>query len=357
MNRLRLAVIGTGALGRHHARILAAQPDIELTAVVDKSAENGNRVAEACGTRWASDPAEVLDLVDAAVIAVPTRAHRPVAEQFLERGIPVLVEKPLAADLDDARALVELADRRGVPLQVGHVERFNPATVAAKALCGVPKYVRSERLSPFSFRSTDIGVVHDLMIHDLDLLLDLVGAPVVSVEALGLALMGPGEDVVQARIRFATGCIADLTASRISPQPRRAMQIWSAAGAVTVDFTTREVQRFSPTAAFPAGPTPVELAGRPGADLERLKQQVFGEWIECRRADVPADDALTAELRSFLDAVRTGSAPEVDGHQALAALELADRVVRSVAAHAWNGVEEGPTGPHVATREPLRRAG
>jgi predicted dehydrogenase len=276
-----MAVVGVGALGRHHARILSELDSAELVAVAEPNAAVGQAVAEKHGSRWVSDYQQLIlqDCIDAVAVVVPTSAHLKVASDFLRRGIPVLVEKPLAATVEQAETLVELSEQHRTPLQVGHVERFNPAYEATKKLCGSPKYIRAERLSPYAFRSTDIGVVHDLMIHDLDLVLDLVGAPIVSAEAFGVCVVGGHEDSVQARLRFENGCIADLTANRVNPTPRRAMQVWSSKGVVNVDFTSREVVAHCPSETLLYGSTPLERSRQPGADIEQLKREIFGTYI------------------------------------------------------------------------------
>jgi predicted dehydrogenase len=329
-------------------------PDVALVAVADTQPHAAAAAAQLYGTRPVTDFRELLNQVDAVTVAVPTTAHRSVASEFLGRGIPVMVEKPLAGSLADATALVELAERHNALLQVGHVERFNPATTTAWSEVGRPKYVRAERLSTYTFRSTDIGVVHDLMIHDLDLVLDLVKNPVVSVEAFGIGLMGTHEDCVQARLRFANGCLADLTASRVSAVARRTMQIWSDRGCATIDFSSREVTCYSPTPALRYGPRPAELAQRPGADLESLKRDVFGRFIHVQNPEVLPTDALSAELHSFVTAVRDRSAPLVDGRQALEALVVCERILESVAAHSWDASAAGPS-PQFAPR--LQQAG
>lgn len=332
MNRLRLAVVGVGALGRHHARILAGMPDVELTGVADLNLDAARRIAEAHRTVALSDYRELFERVDAVTVAVPTSAHLPVAAAFLQRKIPVMVEKPLAADVAEAEHLVQLAAAHNTFLQVGHVERFNPATAAAWKLCGPVRYIRAERVSPCAFRSMDIGVVHDLMIHDIDLVLDLVRAPVQSVEAFGANVLGGvHEDVATARLHFQNGCIADLTAARVCPAARRGMQIWSADRCVTVDFATRELAAYSKTDALRYGRSPAELAREPGADLERLKQDLFGKYVTIERPAVSDADALTAELRSFIDCVRGGVPPVVDGRQGLAAMQVAQQVLEGIA--------------------------
>lgn len=353
MNRLKMAVVGVGALGRHHARILSELDEVELVAVAETNPETGTRVAEQCGTQWVPDFLALLNRVDAVSIAVPTTAHRLVAAEFLKRKVPVLVEKPLAGNVEEAEQLVEMADRFGVILQVGHVERFNPATVVASQLCGPPKYVRAERLSPYSFRSTDIGVVHDLMIHDLDLVLAMVGSPIRRIEAFGVCLMGGHEDSVQARLVFEDGCVADLTASRIHPSGKRELQIWSAHGCVTANLTSREVVSYAPSETLRCDMPPVDRARQPQADIEQLKSDVFGRFLTVTKAAVPDTDALTAQLSAFVECINTGRQPLVDGHQALRSLRAADQILDSIASHQWDGVAHGPVGPYLL--RPSRR--
>lgn len=330
MSALRLAVIGVGALGRHHARIVSQIPGVELIAVADPNETQGRQVAESAGTKWVADHRTLIDEVDAVTIAVPTGFHFGVATDFLENGIHSLVEKPLAADLTEAVRLTQLAERTGAILQVGHVERFNPAFQAAAKLCDQPRYIRSERLSPFSFRSTDIGVVHDMMIHDLDLVLSLVDSPVTRVESFGVTLMGPHEDAVQARLTFENGCVADLSASRIHPTTRRATTIWTTTRCLDVDFGSREVTSYSPSARLRFGVSPVERARQPGANIEQLKQDVFGSWIEVQKQTPAPQDALTAEITEFVDCVRSGSSPTVTGTVAVEALTVAERILGSL---------------------------
>jgi predicted dehydrogenase len=347
MRTLRMAVVGTGALGRHHARILAQMPWVELTAVADTNAQAAADTAGRCGTRWTIDYRELLDHVDAVVVAVPTIAHRQVAGDFLSAGVDVFVEKPIAAGVAEARELVDLAARHETLLQVGHVERYNPALIAARPYLTDPKYIRAERVSPFSFRSTDIGVVHDMMIHDIDLVLDLVSAPVAGVQAFGASILGALEDCVQARITFANGSIADLTANRVSPITSRGMQVWGIDGCVQLDFAAREVVRYSPGPALRFGSGPLEKARQKGTDIEKLKGEIFGTYIEVHKPNVVPHDQLTEELLAFAEGVRARKAPLVDGQTALEAMLVADRILQQVALPPW-------TVPGVA---PRRQAG
>ncbi len=345
MSRLRVGVVGAGALGRHHARIYSQLPSVDLTAVADTSPERGRAVADACGTRWFADYRQLFGQVDAVSIAVPTVAHHAVALEFLGRKIACMVEKPLASTAAQAAEIVAAAERSGTILQVGHVERFNPALQEARRLIRKPKYIHCERFSPYAFRSTDIGVVLDMMIHDLDLVLDLVNASPETVDAFGVSVLGQNEDCAQARLTFANGCVADLSANRVSPTTRRAMQVWSETGCVSIDFASREVIRYAPTERLLAGECVLDRVQQPAADIDRLKAAIFTEYIRVDRPAVSAADALTAELSSFADCVSGGQTPLVDGRAALAAMRTAERVLQSIATHRWNGAAAGPVGP------------
>jgi len=357
MKKLRMAVVGVGALGRHHARILSELESVDLVAVADTRPEIGRDIAERCRTRWVADYHDILGEVDAVSIVVPTCEHLSVAADFLQRGLPVLLEKPLALNVEQGRILVKLAESRQTILQVGHIERFNAATQAAWPLVHAPKYIRAERWSSYPFRSMDIGVVHDLMIHDIDLVLQMVNAPLRRVEAFGIGIMGAHEDAVQARLFFENGCIADLSASRINPSPRRAMQVWSADGCVSIDFSNGEVIAYNHSDLLRYGTSPVERARQPGADIEQLKRDVFGTFIKLHRPVVEPQDALTAELRSFIDCVVEKKTPLVDGAQALQAMMVAGEVLDSVAAHQWDGHAAGAIGPFARTLERRKLAG
>jgi predicted dehydrogenase len=352
MSRLRVGVVGAGALGRHHARIYSQLASTELIAVADTSPERGRAVAEACRTRWFADYRQLFDEVDAVSIAVPTFAHHEVALEFLARGIAVMVEKPLASTAAQGAEIVAAAERRRTTLQVGHVERFNPAYEEARRLVTNPKYIHAERFSPYAFRSTDIGVVLDMMIHDLDLVLDLVGAPLERVEAFGISILGENEDCAQARLTFANGCIADVSSNRVNPATRRVMQVWSAVGCVSLDFGSREVIAYAPSERLLGGESLLDRARRPGADIERLKAEIFTDYLRTERPTVPTSDALTAELSSFAECVTGGQTPRVDGRAALAAMQTAERVLQSIAVHRWNGTAAGPIGPFVLPLAP-----
>jgi predicted dehydrogenase len=344
MKRLRMGVIGVGHLGKEHARILSTLPDVELVGVADPHSSQAEAVALRCGTKAFVGHQQMAPLVDAVVLAAPTFAHHTVASELLNRGTAVLVEKPLTADLAQAEELVALAERTGTVLQVGHIERFNPAFEAVQRLPLRPKYITSERCSGFSGRSTDVGVVFDLMIHDLDLLMTLVGSPVRTVEALGAAVLGGCEDIAQARLTFANGCIADVSASRVHPVPVRRMQVWSAEGFVGADFAHRKLSLMQPAEHLRQGR--MDSRRLDGSTAASLKAELFGRHLQMREIDCEPCDQLTRELQDFVRCVRTGARPRVDGRAGRDAVALASRILDSMTAHRWDGAEDGPAGPH-----------
>ena len=335
MNRVKLAVVGVGALGQHHARILSAMPDVELVGVVDSREQQGREIAVKFGTEWFASPDQIRPLVQGVVIAVPTIHHHDVGLPFLEAGIPVLMEKPLANSLQAAQTLQRLAAFRRTTLQVGHVERFNPAFELLQQKIDRPLYIRAQRVSPYTFRSTDIGVVHDLMIHDIDLILALTGDSVVSVEAFGAVTFGPHEDMAMARLKTSSGIIADLTASRMSPAAERTIQVFSTNGCVTADLNQRTVSSWKPVAPLATNPALVQRIIAATPDPLTLKNEVFTKWITNETVQASNADALTAELNDFVRCIQTDARPRVSGEDAVKALEVADRVLAGMSKWSW----------------------
>lgn len=344
MTRSRVAVVGVGHLGQHHARILSEIPEVELVAVADSRIEQAQSVAAKTGTRAVADYRELLDEVDAVSIAVPTFMHREVAGDFLVRGIATLVEKPLAASSTEAEELVALAQMRRTLLQVGHIERYNPALSALDGLPMRPKYITAERLSTYTFRSTDIGVVLDLMIHDIDLVLAMNPGPVRSVSAVGVSVFGTHEDVANARIEFEDGCVANLTASRASFQAMRKMRLWSAEGYAMLDFMTKQGTLVRPSEQLRRGQ--LDLTGVNLSDPAEVKEHLFGTVLRVDQVQSETQDQLKLELEDFVQALRTGSVPKVSGQQGLRAMRLASEILRAIRAHQWEGDSEGPVGPN-----------
>jgi predicted dehydrogenase len=343
MPRLRMAVIGVGHLGKEHARILAGMPEVELVGVADVNIEQAQAVARRLNTQAFADYWPLLNLVDAATIVVPTTYHHTVAGEFLRRGLDVLVEKPLALDVQQAESLVEMGQRHGAIVQVGHIERFNPAFEDLLSRRLQPKFVSCQRHGVFTGRSTDIGVVLDLMIHDLDLLLALVRGTVIDVHAVGMSIFGRHEDVGQAWVRFDNGCVATVSASRASCAPCREMQVWAPEGFVRVDFSTRKLTLVQPSEEVrQQGLDPRRLDA---ASLARLKDEMFGRHLKLLEVDRNHGDQLTRELQNFVECVRTGAAPRVSGADGREAIALAQRILQCMRLHRWDGSADGPAGP------------
>lgn len=352
MARLRMAVIGVGHLGKEHARILAGLPEVDLVGVADVNFDQARAIAKQFGCQAFPSHRPLFALVDAAVVAVPTSLHHALAGECLRSGIPLLVEKPLACTLEQAEDLVECARRQRLILQVGHIERFNPVYEELQRYVFQAKFIECERLGPFTGRSTDIGVVLDLMIHDLDLLLSLTRAPVHSIEALGVAVFGGHEDIANARVSFANGCVANVTASRASPIPQRKMRIWSPEGYASVDFAKRRLRFVQPSAELRRhGLDPSRLDPRARA---LLKDELFSRYLQVLERDCSTgNDSLTRELKHFVHCLHTGSRPRVSGEDGRDAVALASRILDSIQGHQWEGHAGGTAGP---TRLPAPRA-
>jgi predicted dehydrogenase len=327
MKKTSVAVVGCGHLGKIHARLLAARDDVKLVAVVDPVADAALQVTETHGCRWLSDPAELTGLVDAAVVAAPTGLHEAVVLPLLAMGIDVLVEKPIAAEPDEAERIVAAARRYGRTVSVGHVERFNPAW---QAVCGVisePMMVESRRLAPFTYRSLDVGVVLDLMIHDIDLVLSLNPGRLESVQAQGLVATGGHEDLMRARLTFDSGFIADLSASRINPTLDRSVSVWSQESLVTVDFASKEVHVIEPSEMVRRGL--YSAAAVPPSEWPVRKESFFHDVLPETTHPVPDGNALVAEHDDFLRAIRSGTPPTVTAQKGRDALDVAVRVLQA----------------------------
>jgi len=348
VKRLRLAVIGAGRLGGFHAQKAAAHPDIDLVAVVDPARPARNRVAAECRTEPLADYRGLLGRIDAAVIAAPTHLHHRIGVDLARRGVHLLVEKPLCSSLGEADELVEVADAQGIVLQVGHVERFNPTFVATAPYLANPKYVEAVRAGGFTFRSTDIGVVLDLMIHDIDLVLSLVGSPVRRVEAIGVSVLGGHEDVANARIHFQSGCVATLSASRVSRAPARRMQVWTPRSFAEIDFGALQSDVVRPSETLLRRRFNVdELTAE---QIEHYKERLLDEHLPQEQIRCEPADALALEQADFLESIRTPRRPRVSGRQGRDAVALAEEILGKVHAHAWDDQAGGPVGPMVTPR-------
>lgn len=307
---VRIGVVGVGKVGRHHARILRTLPGVTLAGLIDPN-PRVERFANTLRVPWGQDPQELLGHVDAVTVAVPTPLHCSVARTFLERGVHCLVEKPLTPEVEEADLLIELARRQNLVLQVGHVERFNPAVIAAAQYIREPKFIEASRLGPYDPRVNHVGVVLDLMIHDLDIVLFLVDSTIVALEAFGARVLSAHEDIAKVRLRFANGCVADLSASRISLERLRKIRIFQADSYISLDYATPQVKIYrkktSPVVSF--------------RDIERLSPRL------------PRHEPLVLELAHFAQCITQGRKPVVSGEHGRNALELAREILAQMKVH------------------------
>ena len=347
MNKLRLAVLGAGRLGGFHAQKLAQNESVELVAVVDPVAAARDRVAATCKCSAAADYRDVIGSIDAAVIATPTSHHYQVAMDLLVRGIHLLVEKPLCPTLAQADELARAARRRQLVLQVGHVERFSPAFDFAAPRVGRPKYIEAVRASGYTFRSMDIGVVLDLMIHDIDLVLAMVRSPLRKIEAMGLSVLGGHEDAAQARIEFRCGCVAHLSASRVSHAAGRTMQVWGTGGFASMDFATRKTTVITPSETLVRRELDIDALA---AEAPDRREYMLQEHLRREDREFAAVDALSLEQADFLDAIRHSRPPRVTGEHGRDAVAVAEQILGKIRTHAWDDQPEGPVGPLAAPR-------
>ena len=353
--RIRLAVIGAGHLGRIHARLARQIEAIDLVAVVDPSPEARRLAAADAAAPVLSDYRELFSRIDAAVVATPTRFHHAVSLDLLDHGIHLLVEKPLATSVAEADEMLEAAKGRGAILQVGHIERFNPAwnQAAVASLVREPKYIEASRCSGYTFRSTDIGVVLDLMIHDLDLVLHFANSAVRSVQSLGISVMGDHEDVAQARLEFQNGCVANLSASRVSFKPLRVMQVWSERGCVSLDFASRCAVTVHPVSEILQREFDLDDIGPETRD--HLKSHLFEDLLQMERHEAAEQNALLEELRHFADCVRYAKTPRVTGQQGRDVIAVAEQILQAIDAHCWDGDSRGRRGAHALPASPILR--
>ncbi len=305
--KLRAAVVGVGYLGRFHAQKFAALPDVELVGVVDTDAARAAAVAAECGTRGYTGLRDVLGRVDAVSIVVPTDKHYEVARACLEAGAHILLEKPVTQTVAEAEALIRLARERGRVFQVGHLERFNPAMLAAQGLLSDPLFIESHRLAPFKPRGTDVDVVLDLMIHDIDIIMTMVGSELTDIRSTGFPVLTDEVDIVHARLEFASGCIANVTASRVSQGAMRKIRVFQHDAYLSIDYHTRKITVVRRTGTD---------AGQPRLEMS---EKEFGQA-----------DALLEEVRAFVDAARRGAAPPVTGEDGKRALEVALRITEGM---------------------------
>ncbi len=302
MKRLRVGVVGVGHIGSNHARLYAEISSAEFSAIYDVDLAKANAIAKKYRVTPAQSLDEFAEMVDAASIATPTNTHYEVARSLLARGKHLLIEKPITDNTRHASELAELATRDHLILQVGHVERFNPVLSALEARLTHPRFIEAHRLSPYPERSTDIGVVLDLMIHDLEIILHLVRSPVQTIDAVGVAVLSRGEDIANARLRFENGCVANITSSRISPERMRKIRVFQEDAYLSLDYEKQT-----------------------GEIYRRAEGRITREKVEIAR-----EEPLKHQLASFIECARSGRQPRVSGFQAIAALELAMEITKRI---------------------------
>lgn len=300
--KIKAGVAGTGSMGRNHARVFSMLENVELTAIYDQDIDRAKAVAEEFGGVAVSSLEQLAELTQAVSVAVPTVFHREVGCKLMELGCDILMEKPIANSLDDARALIETSHQQDRILQIGHIERFNPVMRSLEQRLTEPKFIEAHRLSPFPNRSMDIGVVLDVMIHDLEIILHLVKSPVASIDAVGVNVLTHREDIANARIRFENGCVANVTASRISPEKMRKLRVFQGDCYLSLDYQ------------------------------EQSGEMYWKEGMEIKKEEVEIekDEPLKLELAAFIDCVAKGETPAVTGHQGAAALDVALEITNKI---------------------------
>jgi predicted dehydrogenase len=310
--RVRIAVIGAGRMGTYHVGHLAKIPQAELVGIVDADSERGQKLAKKYKTTAYKDPAEIIGLAQAAVIATPTATHITVGQQLLSQGIHCLIEKPMASTVEQADTLIRIAAEKKVILQAGHIERFNPAVMEAVQHIHDPQFIEVNRLGSYDPRVNDVGVIMDLMIHDLDIVLFLVGEPVTRVEAFGAKVLSNHEDIAKVRLHFANGCIADLSASRISIEKYRKIRVFQKDAYLSLDYAASDIK------------------------IYRKKTAVVKSLLDIERFNPPLEhqDPLSAELKHFLMCILENKQPFVTGHHGRAAIALAQDVLANLKVHA-----------------------
>lgn len=332
-DKIRTAVIGAGKMGSIHAKVYSQLPDSELVAVVDVDARRAQNLAEKHDCLACTDCRDVIDKVDAITVATPTVTHLQLAKPFLRRKIPVLIEKPLASSIREGRKIVSLAKRYDAVVAVGHSERCNPVVQAMKRLEIEPKFIEAHRVSPYPFRSTDIGVVLDIMIHDIDIILSLAGSKIKRIDAVGIGMIEEAEDICNARIVFENGCIANMTASRLALKTERKVHVFSRQAYLSIDYLKKSgiVIKTAPNVNV------VEWIKqqREGGDFD-LTTVNWPDLLHIEQLQIDDKEPVRLQQEAFLRAVRDRSfTPEVSAEEGLAALKCAQKILAAVKRHKW----------------------
>ncbi|MGV3531092.1 MAG: Gfo/Idh/MocA family oxidoreductase [Chthoniobacteraceae bacterium] len=334
--RPRVGVVGTGHIGRNHARLFADLAGPDFVAICDSNQATAGEIAGLYGAKACTGLEEFAGLIDAATIATPTPSHFEIAKFLLERGKHVLIEKPITETTADAKVLAAIAHERGLVLQVGHVERFNPVLGAIESRLTQPRFIESHRLSPYPNRSTEIGVVLDLMIHDLEIILHLVRSPVQSVDAVGVPVLSSREDIANARLRFENGCVANITVSRVSPERLRKIRVFQEDAYLSLDYQGQAgfIYRLAEGHEHESSLLKKLFAGSTSA----IVSEFAGKKIVREPVEIEKGEPLRRELAAFLECAHSGAQPKVSGFEATAALELALDITRRIE----EGIEAHP---------------
>ena len=321
LRKLRIAVIGVGHIGKEHTRIYSDMSDVNLTGIVDISKKQGEVVAQRYNTKYFSSYKEILNKIDAASVVVPTKFHYEITKELLKNGIHVLVEKPMTGTISEAEELISISRRNNTVLQPGYIERFNPAIQAIQKLNVSLKFIECHRLSPFTFRSADIGVVLDLMIHDIDIILYLSKSKVKKIDAVGVNILSNKEDIANARIQFENGCVANITASRVSFTPMRKIRLFSEDSYISLDYQKQEaiIYKKSPKLTLKS----IKMEDTDVSTIKDLKNFVFGDLLKIERIKMDNQEPLKKELESFVNCIRNGKIPVVSGEEGIEAIKTA----------------------------------
>ncbi len=320
--KTRIGVVGVGYLGKFHLEKYLGIEGVEVAGVCDINDRTGEKIASERGVSYFRNHRDLIGKIDAASIVVPTVHHHQVAKDFLEAGVDVFVEKPIATSLDEAQSLIDAAESRGLILQVGHLERFNPAVLALQGTMREPMFIESHRLSPFPERSVDIDVILDLMIHDIDIILNVVKSPISHIDAVGVPIITSQVDIVNARLNFESGCVANVTASRVSAEKMRKIRIFQSDAYISIDYAEQRITVYKRT--------------NDGNDHFSIVKQDM---------DISRSDYLDDEIRSFVDSVRTRQAPPVTGRDGKRALEVAIMIQERLEESMSRLREKGILGP------------
>ncbi len=321
LGKPKIAVIGVGHLGKEHARIYSGMQDVNLTGIVDINKENGLAAAQRYNTRYYSSYKEILNKIDAASVVVPTKFHYEITKELLKNGIHVLVEKPMTGTIFEAEELIKLSKNNNTVLQAGYIERFNPAIQAIQKLNVSIKFIECHRLSPFTFRSADIGVVLDLMIHDIDIILYLSKSKIKRIDAVGVNVISDKEDIANARIQFENGCVANITASRVSFEPMRKIRLFSEDSYISLDYQKQEaiIYKKSPKLTLKS----IKTEDADVSTIKDLKNFAFGDLLKIERIKMDNQEPLKKELESFVSCIKDGKGPVVSGEEGIKAIKAA----------------------------------